>query len=192
MRCDITHMGPSAFAGHVPDPRRDNRGCQRLHRTTARARRGSSPLHEGNARSMTTASNDNSTLKVGFIGLGAIGEPMARHLHARGMLAVVGNRTQGKADALAAELGARAARSPDNFAGCDVVALCVSFDADVLENVEGLANLLHPGAVVIDHSTVSVDTARRAAAMLAAHNIGFLAAPVSGGVAGARHGQLAG
>jgi 3-hydroxyisobutyrate dehydrogenase-like beta-hydroxyacid dehydrogenase len=106
---------------------------------------------------MTTASNDNSALKVGFIGLGAMGAPMARHLHARGMLAVVGNRTQGKADALAAELGVRAARSTDNFAGCDVVALCVSFDADVLENVEGLANLLHPGAVVIDHSTVSVD-----------------------------------
>jgi len=49
MRCDITHMEPSAFVGHVPDARRDNRGCQRLHRTTARARRGSSPLHEGNA-----------------------------------------------------------------------------------------------------------------------------------------------
>lgn len=139
---------------------------------------------------MHTASNDSNTLKVGFIGLGAMGAPMARHLHARGMLAVVGNRTQDKADALAAELGVRAARSTDNFAGCDVVALCVSFDADVLANVEGLANLLHPGAVVIDHSTVSVDTAKRAAAMLAAHNIGFLDAPVSGGVEGARNGKL--
>lgn len=139
---------------------------------------------------MHTRSNTSNTLKVGFIGLGAMGVPMARHLHARGMLAVVGNRTQAKAADLAAELGVRAARSTDNFSGCDVVALCVSFDADVLENVEGLANLLHPGAVVVDHSTVSVDTARRAAAMLAAHNIGFLDAPVSGGVEGARNGKL--
>ncbi|MGH8077856.1 MAG: NAD(P)-dependent oxidoreductase [Lysobacter sp.] len=139
---------------------------------------------------MHTASNASNTLKVGVIGLGAMGAPIARHLHARGMLTVVGNRTQAKADALAAELGVRAARSTDNFAGCDVVVLCVSFDADVLANVEGLANLMHPGAVVVDHSTVSVDTAKRAAAMLAAHDIGFLDAPVSGGVEGARNGKL--
>ncbi|HZH42493.1 MAG TPA: NAD(P)-binding domain-containing protein, partial [Lysobacter sp.] len=98
---------------------------------------------------------------VGFIGLGAMGAPMARHLHARGLLAVIGNRTQAKADALAAELGVRAAHAPDAFAGCDAVALCVSFDADVLENVERLAAVLAPGSVVIDHSTVALDTARR-------------------------------
>jgi len=129
-------------------------------------------------------------MKVGFIGLGAMGAPMARHLHAAGLLAVVGNRTQDKADALAAELGIRSARSTDNFAGCDVVGLCVSFDGDVLSNVEGLANLLPAGAVVVDHSTVSVQTAQRAAAMLAEHGIGFLDAPVSGGVEGARNGKL--
>jgi len=127
---------------------------------------------------------------VGFIGLGAMGAPMARHLHARGLLAVIGNRTQAKADALAAELGVRAAHAPDAFAGCDAVALCVSFDADVLENVERLAAVLAPGSVVIDHSTVALDTARRAAAVLAARGIAFLDAPVSGGVEGARNGRL--
>ncbi|TZF89958.1 NAD(P)-dependent oxidoreductase [Cognatilysobacter lacus] len=129
-------------------------------------------------------------MKTGFIGLGAMGSPMARHVHARGMLVVVGTRTQDKADAFAAELGVRAARSEQNFADCDVVALCVPLDVDVLENVAGLADVLRPGTVVIDHSTVSVDTARRAAAMCAAHGIGFIDAPVSGGVEGARNGKL--
>lgn len=129
-------------------------------------------------------------MKTGFIGLGAMGAPMARHVHSRGLLNVVGTRTQEKADALAGELGVRAARSAQNFADCDVVALCVPLDADVLENVAGLADVLRPGTVVIDHSTVSVDTARRAAAMCAAHGIGFLDAPVSGGVEGARNGKL--
>ncbi|MGY4514813.1 NAD(P)-dependent oxidoreductase [Lysobacter sp. HA18] len=129
-------------------------------------------------------------MKTGFIGLGAMGAPMARHVHARGLLTVVGTRTQDKADALAAELGVRAARSAQNFADCDVVALCVPLDADVLENVAGLADVLRPGSVVIDHSTVSVDTAKRAAAMLATHDIGFVDAPVSGGVEGARNGKL--
>ena len=129
-------------------------------------------------------------MKTGFIGLGAMGAPMARHVHSRGLLTAVGSRTQDKADALAAELGVRAARSAQNFADCDVVALCVPLDADVLENMAGLADVLRPGSVVIDHSTVSVDTARRAAAMCAEHGIGFIDAPVSGGVEGARNGRL--
>jgi 3-hydroxyisobutyrate dehydrogenase len=129
-------------------------------------------------------------MNVGFIGLGAMGEPLARHLHQRGLLAVVGNRTQAKADNLARELGVRAAVAPNDFAACDVVVLCVSADADVLQNVAALAPVLGTGAVVIDHSTVSVDTARAAAAQLAAHGIGFLDAPVSGGVEGARNGKL--
>jgi 3-hydroxyisobutyrate dehydrogenase len=129
-------------------------------------------------------------LKTGFIGLGAMGMPMARYLHARGLLTVVGNRTQAKAEALATELGVRAARSADNFADCDVVALCVSLDVDVIENATALAKVLKRGAVVVDHSTVSVQTARRVAAVLAAEGIGFLDAPVSGGVEGARNGKL--
>ncbi|MBB5016177.1 NAD(P)-dependent oxidoreductase [Rehaibacterium terrae] len=129
-------------------------------------------------------------MKTGFIGLGAMGAPMARHLHARGLLTVVGNRTQDKADALAVELGVRAARAADDYADCDAVLLCVSMDADVLENVEMLAGVLRPGSVVVDHSTVSTDTARQAADILAARGIGFLDAPVSGGVEGARNGKL--
>jgi 3-hydroxyisobutyrate dehydrogenase len=129
-------------------------------------------------------------MRAGFIGLGAMGAPMAGHLHARGLLAVVGNRTAAKADDLAAQLGVAAAHAPVDFAACDVVALCVSMDADVLQNVEALAGVLRPGSVVVDHSTVAVDTATRAQTILAGHGIGFLDAPVSGGVEGARNGRL--
>lgn len=129
-------------------------------------------------------------MNVGVIGLGAMGEPMARHLHQRGLLAMVGNRTQAKADHLAAELGVLAAHAASDFTKCGIVVLCVSMDSDVLENVAALATVLREGAVVVDHSTVSVDTACKAAAQLAANGIGCLDAPVSGGVEGARNGKL--
>jgi len=129
-------------------------------------------------------------MNVGLIGLGAMGEPMARHLHRHGLLRVVGNRSHGKAEQLAAALGVRAASEAADFADCDLVVLCVSADADVLQNVAALAPVLRVGAIVADHSTVSVDTAHAAAEQLAAHGIGFLDAPVSGGVEGARNGKL--
>lgn len=129
-------------------------------------------------------------MKVGFIGLGAMGAPMARHLHGHGLLMAVGSRTQDKVDAFASELGVRAARSVQNFADCDAVVLCVPIDADVLEIVAALANVLRHGTLVIDHSTVGVETARRAAATLATHDIAFLDAPVSGGVEGANNAKL--
>lgn len=129
-------------------------------------------------------------MKIGFIGLGAMGAPMAAHLHARGLLIAVGNRTVAKADALAARLGVRAAHSAAGFADCDAVMLCVSEDADVLQNVQVLSEVLKAGARIVDHSTVSTATAREAARLLAGRGIGFLDAPVSGGVEGARNGKL--
>lgn len=130
-------------------------------------------------------------MRTGFIGLGAMGHSMAGHLADRGLLAVAGNRTVAKAMAFAAPRdGVLAATGFADYAGCHIVALCVSADGDVLENVDGLAAVLSPGAVVIDHSTVAVETARDAAKRLAARSIGFLDAPVSGGVEGAKNGKL--
>ena len=129
-------------------------------------------------------------MRTGFIGLGAMGQPMAGHLQSRGLLSVVGNRSAGKTERIATDLLVRAAASADDFSDCDVVVLCVSADADVLANVQALATVLAPGSVVIDHSTVSSDTARKAHALLAQSGIGFLDAPVSGGVEGARNGKL--
>lgn len=131
------------------------------------------------------------SLRAGLVGLGAMGAPMAGHLHDRGLLAVVGNRSPDKAARFAAgREGVRAAAGAGDFAGCDVVLLCVSADADVLANVDALAGALRPGAVVVDHSTVSVATAKEARRRLEARGIGFLDAPVSGGVEGARNGKL--
>ena len=132
-----------------------------------------------------------STLKTGFIGLGAMGNPMARHLHARGLLVAVGNRTHVKAEALAAELGVTAPLTPAALAAqCDVIVLCVTADSDVLTTMHALLPGLQPGAIVIDHSTVAPETAHEAAALLTAVGARFLDAPVSGGVEGARNGKL--
>lgn len=129
-------------------------------------------------------------MKAGFIGLGAMGHSMAGHLADNGLLAVVGNRTLSKAESFAQARGVVAANSPTAYADCDAVMLCVSMDADVLENVAMLAAAMKSGSVVVDHSTVSVQTARRAKELLAERGIGFLDAPVSGGVEGARNGKL--
>jgi 3-hydroxyisobutyrate dehydrogenase len=132
------------------------------------------------------------TLRAGFVGLGAMGRGMARNLHKAGLLHGLWNRTHARAGELAAELSVEAPATPADLAsGCDAVVLCVSADADVLDVVEQLVPGLRPGAIVIDCSTVSADTARKAAQVLAGRNAEFLDAPVSGGVEGARDGTLA-
>jgi len=131
-------------------------------------------------------------MKAGFIGLGAMGAPMARNLHRAGLLELVWNRTPSVATALAAELGC--ARAEDIGAlvrAVEAVLLCVSADADVLGVLEAIEPHLRAGQLVIDCSTVSADTARAAARRVAAHGAAFLDAPVSGGVEGARAGTLA-
>ena len=130
------------------------------------------------------------TLKAAFVGLGAMGAPMAGHLKSKGLLQAVANRTQAKADALASELGVAAPTLAELAAQCDVIALCVTADADVLANIEAMLPHLKRGAIVVDHSTVSPETAKRAAARLATVGVDFLDAPVSGGVEGAKNGKL--
>jgi 3-hydroxyisobutyrate dehydrogenase len=132
------------------------------------------------------------SLAVGFIGLGAMGRGMARNLHRAGLLRGVWNRTRDRASELAGELGCSAASRPAELAAdCDVLVLCVSADADVLQVVDDVAPALRPGAIVIDCSTVAAATAREAERRLAEHSAEFLDAPVSGGVEGARDGTLA-
>jgi 3-hydroxyisobutyrate dehydrogenase len=131
-------------------------------------------------------------LRVGFLGLGAMGDPMARNLHRAGLLQSVWNRSAGKAQALAAELGVAAPNLLADFArSLDVVVICVSADADVRAVVEGITPGLGKGALVIDCSTVSADTARWAEDHLAERGAQFLDAPVSGGVEGAQKATLA-
>ena len=130
--------------------------------------------------------------RTGFIGLGAMGQHMARNLHKAGLLRSVWNRTPQKADALAGELGCLAAASPAALAReCDALVICVSADADVLAVVDALRGAVAPGTLVIDCSTVSADTARTAHEQLQARGAQFLDCPVSGGTEGARDATLA-
>ena len=130
-------------------------------------------------------------MRTGFVGLGAMGLPMARNLHRAGLLAAVWNRSAAKAQAFSADTGVAAAGSLAELAEvCEAVVTCVSADADVLAVTDALVESLAAGAIVMDCSTVAADTAREAAARLAACGAGFLDCPVSGGTEGARDGTL--
>ncbi len=131
-------------------------------------------------------------MRVGFVGLGAMGMHMARNLHHAGLLSAVWNRTAEKARTLAAELGVEAPPTLEALgSSVDAVVTCVSADADVLEVVGALARSMRSGGLVVDCSTVSAETARKAAEILHPRGIEFLDCPVSGGVEGARDATLA-
>ena len=131
-------------------------------------------------------------MKVGVVGLGTMGAPMARHLVAAGHEVVVWNRTAAKAAPLVA-LGAVAAASPAAAASAAAAVLtCVSDDPDLEEVVlgpAGIAGALPAGAVLVDCSTGSPSLARRLADALAPDRH-FVDAPVSGGSEGAERGTL--
>ena len=131
-------------------------------------------------------------MKTGVIGLGAMGEPMARNLHRTGYLETVWNRTAEKSQQLGNELDILVAADQAALAQCcDLILLSVSADADVLAVVEALLPGLGAGKIVLDTSTTSSDTACQAAALLQPLGVEFLDAPVSGGMEGARNGTLA-
>jgi len=131
-------------------------------------------------------------MKAGFVGLGAMGEHMARNLHRAGLLAGTWNRTASKSAAFASATGTRAfATLAELAAACDIVVSCVAADADVLAVIDGLLPGLRAGTIVVDCSTISSTTAREAAGRLATRGVDFLDAPVSGGVEGARDARLA-
>ncbi len=130
-------------------------------------------------------------LRTGFIGLGAMGRPMAGHIARAGLLSAVWNRSHDKAAATAQQLAVAAPEHlAELIARCNVIALCVPADADVLALAQTIATHAAPATIVIDHSTVSSVTAQEAHAMLAAADCAFVDAPVSGGVEGAINGRL--
>jgi len=127
-------------------------------------------------------------MKAGMIGLGAMGLGMARNLAKAGYLTAVYNRTAAKM----AEFNVAAFDLPEALAAeVDIVLMCVSADQDVLNIVEAIALTIRPGSIVVNMSTVSSETAKKAAACLAEKQVAFLDAPVSGGVEGAKNGTLA-
>lgn len=132
-------------------------------------------------------------LRVGFLGLGAIGRPIAAHL-ARAHDLTVWNRTAERAESFAAETGATAAASPRAAAeGKDIVFTCLPNSPEVelvLAGPDGLEAGLAPGALLVDLTSGMPGASRRLAERLAGKGVGFVDAPVSGGVAGAEAGTL--
>ena len=131
-------------------------------------------------------------MKVGVIGLGAMGGYMALNFYYADFLHMVWNRTPARAKELAAKINVKIAKDPGELASeCELVLTCVSRDEDVLEIVQAIAASINPDTIVVDTSTVSAETAKKAAQILAEKGAHFLDCPVSGGVEGAKNGTLA-
>ncbi len=123
-------------------------------------------------------------MKIAFVGLGNMGAPMAQNLQAAGHN-VRGYDTQVSVEGLSHPKGLTEA-----VTGADVTILMLPNGAIVRDVVEGILPYLRSGSVLVDCSTIDVATARDVAAMLEAAGVGFLDAPVSGGVGGAAAGML--
>ncbi|HLS47001.1 MAG TPA: NAD(P)-dependent oxidoreductase [Gemmatimonadales bacterium] len=132
-------------------------------------------------------------MRVSFLGLGAIGWPMAARLSEAFEL-TVWNRTAGRAEEFASAHRARIAATPrDAAAGADVVVTCLPTSADVealFDGPDGLLAGLAAGALVLDCTSGDPAISRRLAARLREAGIAFADAPVSGGTSGAAAGTL--
>jgi 2-hydroxy-3-oxopropionate reductase len=132
-------------------------------------------------------------IKITFLGIGRMGEPMVRRLLLAHFPVTVWNRTREKADALAAAGAARAATPTDAVRGASVIITMLT-NASTVASVlfdSGAAAAMLPGTVVVDMSSTSPAVAREHAARLAALGIDYIDAPVSGGTKGAAAGTLA-
>ena len=131
--------------------------------------------------------------RIGFIGLGLMGKPMARNLMKSGFDLIVHNRSRAAVDQLVSE-GANPADSPrEAAASADVVITMLPEDSHVTEVVsaaDGVIESIRPDAVLVDMSTISPTTARKLADIVAARGAHMLDAPVSGGVEAAADGNL--
>ncbi len=134
-----------------------------------------------------------SELRIGYIGLGLMGKPMARNIMQAGYAMTVWNRSPEKCADLAA-LGAKVASSPAEVArNSDVVITNVSDTPDVLAvtlGEKGVINGVREGMIVIDNSTIKPAASREIYEAFKAKGVSYLDAPVSGGTLGAENGTL--
>jgi 3-hydroxyisobutyrate dehydrogenase len=132
-------------------------------------------------------------MKIAFLGLGAIGAPMARHLAPRYELSVW-NRTASRATEFARQTSSQAATTPaDAVRGAAVAITCLPTSREVealLDGPDGMLGAFEKGATLVDCTSGDPATSRRIAARLAERGVGFVDAPVSGGVSGAMKGTL--
>ncbi len=130
---------------------------------------------------------------IGFIGLGVMGKPMAKHLIAAGHRLTVHNRSHGAVDELVAA-GATAGASPADVARASTIVITMLPDTPDVERVltapDGVLAGLQKGAIVIDMSSISPVVTERLAMLVAEKGGAMLDAPVSGGEVGAINAQL--
>jgi 3-hydroxyisobutyrate dehydrogenase len=133
-------------------------------------------------------------MKVAFLGLGAIGRPMARRVADAGFELTVWNRTTQRARDFAGQTGARCASTPADAArGAEIVITCLPTSHDVeyvIGQPDGLLAGLERGAVLVDCTSGDPRTSRRIAERLHEREVSFMDAPVSGGTSGAEQGTL--
>ena len=131
--------------------------------------------------------------KIGFIGLGQMGRPMARHLHAAGASMVVANRSQGPVEELAGEGMTAAANGAALTRQVDTIVMCLTdtpaLDA-VLHGPDGVIAGLEPGKLVVDMGSSKVAETRAWATEIIDRECDYVDAPVSGGVVGAQAASL--
>jgi 3-hydroxyisobutyrate dehydrogenase len=132
-------------------------------------------------------------MKLAFLGLGVMGYPMAGHL-AKTHDVTVYNRTAAKAQAWVDQHGGAMADTPEAAAkGADIVLACVGNDDDLRSVTTGQGGAfagMKPGAIFVDHTTVSAQVTAELYAAAKDAGLHFVDAPVSGGQAGAENGQL--
>ena len=131
--------------------------------------------------------------RIGFVGLGVMGAPMARHLLAAGYPLTVHSRSAPPVDALVAEGASRASSPAEVARGSDVVITMVPDTPDVelvLFGDDGVAAGVAEGSLVIDMSTINPIATRSFAERLGSNRVAMLDAPVSGGQVGAEAGTL--
>ena len=133
-------------------------------------------------------------MKIGFIGLGVMGFPVAGHLAKQGHEVIVYNRTAAKAQRWLEHYPGTSADTPAQAAvNADIIFTCVGNDDDlrsVILGEHGTLVSMKPHSLLVDHTTASAHVAREIATFAQEKNIGFIDAPVSGGQQGAENGRL--
>ena len=131
-----------------------------------------------------------TTLKVGFVGLGAMGLPMTRNLLEAGHTVTVASRSRGPIDA-AVKLGAVDGGDPAGVArASEIIIICVPNSPEVVEVVDAMLAALDAHHVVVDCSTIAPDVERAQHDRVTATGARYLEAPLSGGTVGAEKGTL--
>jgi 3-hydroxyisobutyrate dehydrogenase len=129
-------------------------------------------------------------MRIGFIGLGAMGLPMAGHLLTAGHEVTVASRSRGPIDAAVA-LGAHDGGTPRRVAeAAELIFLCVPNSPEVEEVVDDMLGVLGTGQTVVDCSTIDPEVERAQHARVSGTGARYLDAPLSGGTAGAHNGVL--